>query len=148
MAVFKIPSGWVSLGRQNPPRFSAEPNFQNSISHPRVTRIFHSRAAVNWTVRQFPSYGEAELLRIRAALLLSQRTVGGRLGGHLPRPVAAGAPWYKVLCERLCSTIYAAASMPLISLRATLDERKIRRFRSSPRRKLISPPSRMAKPER
>jgi hypothetical protein len=41
MALFKIPSGWVLLGRaESEPRFSAEPNCQNSISHPRVTRIF------------------------------------------------------------------------------------------------------------
>lgn len=44
--------------------------------------------------------------------------------------------------------IYAAALRSPIDVRAGVDECESRRFLSSPSRKLISPPSRTAKPER
>jgi hypothetical protein len=51
--------------------------------------------------------------------------------------------------ETFCfEAIYAAAFIPLCSLRASVDNPKSRQFRNSPRRKLNSPPRRMAKPER
>jgi hypothetical protein len=59
------------------------------------------------------------------------------------------APWFQLACKRhLFHAIHAAAFRSLIAVRGSMDDCKVLWFRSSPRRKLISPPSRMAKPER
>jgi len=133
------------------PRFSAEPNCQNSISHPRVTRIFfipwsHSIGQSDNSRRtERPNCSGSEPRYGR----VSGSPLGERVGGHLPRLVAAAALRSNCYMRGFVPRdLRRAASMPSISLRASVDERKARRFRSSPRRKLISPPSRMAKPER
>ena len=63
--------------------------------------------------------------------------------------LAPAAPWFQLACKRhLFHAIHAAAFRLSILVRASVDDCKVLWFRSSARRKLISPPSKMAKPER